>query len=370
MKGKKGGMYGGMDKLPQETLREIAKYQKPTRTRQEYTPRRLAVEAGIPEEKERSLIPNLKAEFSRNYGHPMNAKGIRKYKAFLESQRESELAIARKSRVDQGMLIRLFLLRNPDGFNPDACVASGKKGGMPRKDKDIILPPPAVARVVIGEPTRPFEGQEVYADYPEAPSVFSDFTLAEEQRQLQRAEQQNSNNIASLYRQFGQLYPGGLAAEGSITAYNDFTERYLPSRTMNESYVANLPVAERRRIISAFLRQRNGMCVASGKGGGLLDALYKREKKGKAVIDYPKLSGFKAESKKMLRLANLPAMTREERQERAEALSTTPERTRMLRGRLGSGKKTSKWIEHVKAHAKTHGVSYKQAMKDSKHTYK
>jgi hypothetical protein len=169
---------------------------------------------------------------------------------------------------------------------------------MPRKDKDIILPPPAVARAVTGEPTRPFEGQEVYADFPEAPSVFSDFTLAEEQREIARAEQRNDDNIASLYRQYGQMYPGGLAAQGSASAYNDFTETYLPSRRMNESYVANLPPAERRRIIAAFLRQRQGMCVASGKP-----------------------------------------------------------------------KRVSKWIEHVKAHAKKHGVSYKQAMQDSRRTY-
>ena len=260
----------------------------------------------------------------------------------------------------------IHLSKNPSEYLKS--VGSGKKGGMPRRDKDIILPP---TRVVTGDPVRPFEGQEVYADFPEARAVFSDFTLAEEQREIARAQRRDDANITSLYRQYGEMYPGGLAAAGAITAYNDFTDRFLPSRMMNESYVANLPVAERRRIIRAFLRQRQGMCVASGKSGaGLLDALYKREKKGKAVIDYPKLSGFKAESKKMLRLANLPAMTREERQERAEALSTTPERVQMLRGRLGSGKgKTSKWIEHVKAHAKTHGVSYKQAMKDSKHTY-
>ena len=28
------------------------------------------------------------------------------------------------------------------------------------------------------------------------------------------------------------------------------------------------------------------------------------------------------------------------------------------------------WIEHVKAHQAKHGVSYKQAMADAKHTYK
>lgn len=29
----------------------------------------------------------------------------------------------------------------------------------------------------------------------------------------------------------------------------------------------------------------------------------------------------------------------------------------------------NKWIEHVKAYAKQHGVSYKKAMKDAKSTY-
>jgi len=544
MKGKKGRMYGGMDKLPKETLDEISGFiRRPREERPETTPSRLALESGLPKERAR----NLKEEFSRNYGHPMNARGMRKYEAFLQSQRESEFEIAKKNRVLQGIIIRLFLQRNPDGIidearaSSDGCVASGKKGrmyggmdrlpqealheisgflrpprvhevqqqfpgythrimpvehgvreqqrirdrnvqnlgvmtanrrerleearyfvelpveeqiaeieaglpilhvremyamtnsnlpyqllirypaiggskvrkggmiplisadrlnaqyqqnlqqggptfqesearalriarirgiesvvmymiervakhtgksqgeiaglyrnyidsrmpqdefldlendqisqilddfirmvtapsegkglhkkkgGMPLKDKDIILPPPAVARAVTGEATRPFEGQEVYADFPEAPSVFSDFTLAEEQREIARAEQRNDANIGSLFRQFGQLYPGGLATQGSTTAYNDFTDRYLPSRTMNESYVANLPVAERGRIISAFLRQRQGMCVASGKP-----------------------------------------------------------------------KRSSKWIEHVKAHAKKHGVSYKQAMQDSKRTY-
>jgi hypothetical protein len=173
-----------------------------------------------------------------------------------------------------------------------------RKGGMPRKDKDIILPPPAVARVVTGEPTRPFEDQEVYADYHEAPAEFSDFTLQEKQREIAREERRNEANIDSLYRLYGQMYPGGLAAPGSADAYSQFTETYLPSRRMNESYVANLPQADRRRIIAAFLRQRQGMCVASGKP-----------------------------------------------------------------------KRVSKWIEHVKAHAKKHGVSYKQAMQDSRRTY-
>lgn len=416
MKGKKGRMYGGMDKLPKETLDEISGFlrQPPTEERPETTPSRLAVESGMPEERNRGLIDNLKEEFSEIYEHPMNARGMRKYRAFLQSQEESELKLAKKRRVDQRIAIRLFLQRNPDGFNPDACVASGKKGGMmrrrledelqaqeqlpepsrerrpiytrkqatdfenkkvpvppeitniagllhnvlpelvhtiyistslhsigwteedifflagndipafkrliihlsknpseylksvgsgkkggmPRKDKDIILPPPAVARAVTGEATRPFLGQEVYADFPEAPSVFSDFTLAEEQREIARAEQRDQANIDSLFRQYGQMYPGGLSAQGSASDYSDFTNRYLPSRRMNESYVANLPVAERGRIISAFLRQRQGMCVASGKP-----------------------------------------------------------------------KRSSKWIEHVKAHAKKHGVSYKQAMQDSRRTY-
>jgi hypothetical protein len=175
---------------------------------------------------------------------------------------------------------------------PSASSAEGKglhkkKGGMPRKDKDIILPPPAVARAVTGEATRPFQGQEVYADYPEAPSVFSDFILAEEQREIARAEQRDQANIDSLFRQYGQMYPGGLSAEGSATAYNDFTERYLPSRRMNESYVANLPPAERGRIINAFLTQRRGMCVASGKGGmkkyGTYTPLLKSDASDKAL---------------------------------------------------------------------------------------
>ena len=38
------------------------------------------------------------------------------------------------------------------------------------------------------------------------------------------------------------------------------------------------------------------------------------------------------------------------------------------KGKKG-GKKTSKWIEHVKRYARDHGVSYKQAMKEAKATY-
>lgn len=34
------------------------------------------------------------------------------------------------------------------------------------------------------------------------------------------------------------------------------------------------------------------------------------------------------------------------------------------------GKRSSKWIDHVKAYAKQHGVSYKQALKDAKATYR
>jgi hypothetical protein len=190
----------------------------------------------------------------------------------------------------------------------------GKKGGMKRGDKELIIPPPArvnttrrsnkeiiytppvPAAKVIGEATRPFDGYEVYTDFPEAQSVFSNPTLAAEQQEIARAEQRNDANIASLYRQFGELYP--LERSDSVAVYNDFTERFLPSRMMNESYVANLPRAERGRILNAFLTQRRGMCVASGKP-----------------------------------------------------------------------KRVSKWIEHVKAHAKKHGVSYKQAMQDSRRTY-
>ena len=32
--------------------------------------------------------------------------------------------------------------------------------------------------------------------------------------------------------------------------------------------------------------------------------------------------------------------------------------------------KTSSWIEHVKAYASKHGVTYRQAMKDAKASYK
>jgi hypothetical protein len=36
----------------------------------------------------------------------------------------------------------------------------------------------------------------------------------------------------------------------------------------------------------------------------------------------------------------------------------------------GKGLKSSKWIDHVKAHSKTHNISYKQALKAAKETYK
>ena len=35
----------------------------------------------------------------------------------------------------------------------------------------------------------------------------------------------------------------------------------------------------------------------------------------------------------------------------------------------GRGLKSSKWIDHVKAHSKTHNISYKQALKSAKETY-
>jgi hypothetical protein len=37
---------------------------------------------------------------------------------------------------------------------------------------------------------------------------------------------------------------------------------------------------------------------------------------------------------------------------------------------FSGGKKTSPWIQHCKAYASAHGVSYKQAMKDAKASYK
>ena len=37
---------------------------------------------------------------------------------------------------------------------------------------------------------------------------------------------------------------------------------------------------------------------------------------------------------------------------------------------IGGKRPASAWIEHVKAHAAKHGVSYKQAMTDAKHTYR
>jgi hypothetical protein len=49
------------------------------------------------------------------------------------------------------------------------------------------------------------------------------------------------------------------------------------------------------------------------------------------------------------------------------AVNASPDGTES--GRVG-GKRASKWIEHVKAYAKQHGVSYKQALKDAKATYR
>jgi hypothetical protein len=303
MKGKKGRMYGGMDRLPQEMLHGISGYLRPPRVHEVqqqfpgYAQGNFALEHGV---RERQRIRDRNV---RNLG-VMNANRQERMEAaieFVQSPVQEQIAeiegglpilqVRQMYRMTNANLPYQLLIRYP-------AVGSGRKGGMPRKDKDIILPPPAVARAVTGEPTRPFEGQEVYADFPEAQSVFSDATLAEEQREIARAEQRDQANIDSLFRQYGQMYPGGLSAQGSATDYSDFTNRYLPSRRMNESYVANLPEAQRGRIIAAFLRQRQGMCVASGKP-----------------------------------------------------------------------KRVSKWIEHVKAHAKKHGVSYKQAMQDSRRTY-
>jgi hypothetical protein len=39
-------------------------------------------------------------------------------------------------------------------------------------------------------------------------------------------------------------------------------------------------------------------------------------------------------------------------------------------GASGGKRPASKWIEHVKAYSKKHGVSYKQALKDAKATYR
>jgi hypothetical protein len=39
-------------------------------------------------------------------------------------------------------------------------------------------------------------------------------------------------------------------------------------------------------------------------------------------------------------------------------------------GASGGKRPASKWIDHVKAYAKKHGVSYKQALKDSRATYR
>lgn len=300
--GEGGRMYGGMDRLPQESLHEISGFLRPPRVHQTqqqfpgYTHRIMPVEHGVREQQ------RIRARNIQNLG-VMNENRRERMEAareFVESPVQEQIAeienglpilhVRQMYRMTNANLPYQLLIRYP-------AIGSGRKGGV-RKDKDIILPPPAVARPVTGEATRPFEGQEVYADFPEAPSVFSDFTLAEEQREIARAEQRDQANIDSLYRLYGQMYPGGLAAPGSADAYSQFTDRYLPSRRMNESYVANLPPAERRRIIAAYLRQRQGTCVASGKP-----------------------------------------------------------------------KRVSKWIEHVKAHAKKHGVSYKQAMQDSRRTY-
>lgn len=303
MKGKK--RMGGMDRLPQEMLHGISGYLRPPRVHEVqqqfpgYAQGNFALEHGV---RERQRIRDRNAQ---NLGL-MNANRRERMEEaihFVQLPVQEQIAeiegglpvlhVREMYAMTNANLPYQLLIRYP-------AIGGRKvrKGGMPRKDKDIILPPPAVARPVTGEATRPFEGQEVYADFPEAPVEFSDFTLQEEQREIARAEQRDQANIDSLYRLYGQMIPGGLAAPGSADAYSQFTDRYLPSRRMNESYVANLPQAERRRIIAAFLRQRQGMCVASGKP-----------------------------------------------------------------------KRVSKWIEHVKDHAKKHGVSYKQAMKDSKSTY-
>jgi hypothetical protein len=42
---------------------------------------------------------------------------------------------------------------------------------------------------------------------------------------------------------------------------------------------------------------------------------------------------------------------------------------KMAKKATGKGVKSSKWIDHVKAHAAEHGISYKQAMKEAKDTY-
>jgi len=42
----------------------------------------------------------------------------------------------------------------------------------------------------------------------------------------------------------------------------------------------------------------------------------------------------------------------------------------MEEGGKGIKSKTSKWIDHVKAHSKEHNISYKQALKSAKETYK
>jgi hypothetical protein len=38
--------------------------------------------------------------------------------------------------------------------------------------------------------------------------------------------------------------------------------------------------------------------------------------------------------------------------------------------RLGKGLNTNPWVQHVKAYAKEHGCTYKEAMKKAKETYK
>jgi hypothetical protein len=119
---------------------------------------------------------------------------------------------------------------------------------------------------------------------------------------LEHGVHETSTRTGRLYTEFGSMYPGGLAAAGSITAYNNFITR-LQEQGITEEDLASRPKAERRQYIRSFLRSQRcseltGMCVASGKP-----------------------------------------------------------------------KRVSKWVEHVKAHAKKYGVSYKQAMQDSRRTY-
>lgn len=49
---------------------------------------------------------------------------------------------------------------------------------------------------------------------------------------------------------------------------------------------------------------------------------------------------------------------------------TNPEVDRKIGFGVSGGKRSSKWIDHVKAYAKQHGIKYGEALKKAKATYR